>query len=336
MHIPFKNFFEKVSIVFFTFVIIFSVGISLASVDVEASLPNIITKHPYPIDPDREEPITVFFHYGNPSYDRLVQNVTAKVEIKGNGLKILPGSVNDLYHVEEENGRPKIPSCNEAYDGVEYQVDENLIKETSFRYGLQTAIKKDSSSGEEIGSLDPYSSGCIKFKVAVNDAKAGDLAEITFDQNSNLSENYDSANRPGKQIIKIRFAKGGECSSNQEFVLGSCVDPCEENKVRNLLGECEVLKDTCEEGYEKFGDLCVEKCDANQVRDGFGDCVSEGDISNPFEDSEFAGICLTEDCENEEQEATFEDALILILIISSIVVILGFSLKVFSLIRSKD
>ncbi len=311
-----KKSFLKVIIPVFGLIIIFS---GLFSIQGNASLPNIITEHPYPIDPVRSSPITVYFHYGVPSYGDNIEDATAKVQIKGGGLQIVKDSVFDLYYDERDNtGRQKIPSCNDSYDGPEYPVPPNLITSTTITHDLQSA----KTQGVQPGTLRAHSAGCIRFDVVVKNAEAGQLAEIIFDQDSKLSQSYDESNRPGKQIIKIRFGEGSECSEGQEYILNQCVDKCAKNETRTLEGECEVLKDTCEGDMELINDKCVKKCGENEERNGYGACVTtvDNDTDSGYQKSGTSIVCFTEDCDSDQQ-VTFEKSLLIIGIFAGIILI---------------
>lgn len=262
----------------------------VCSYTVLAGFPNNYTLHNNYIDSTTANKIyEVYFPYGNQYLTKDVDNISMSLELLGNGLELLPDQLYDYYITDElinsnlNFPKSKILDCNllPKYKSEELQKDKYLRgRQLQPQEKSKTKISKftaQSNPNAVSSTLKAGVTGCIGISIkATSSAKAGNISELVFNQNTNQSTGYEENTTPGTSTLAfIVNDNQNRCdlSKGELFVNNQCVPKCEPNQTISLTsGKCEIRRRVCNDREDTINGNCYQKCSNDKTRDKNGIC----------------------------------------------------------------
>jgi hypothetical protein len=237
------------------------------------ALPDLTNEVPQAVPANYGELFFVYFRYGNPTAQTVMPNLSTKLEISGQGFRLVPDQIYDLYYPQEGNQTiPQVPLCSNEYSGLDYQISPNLVQDNQLIYGPQSARVVLEPSGNDVSEIPPRSAGCLRVGLKVSpEAVPGQTTTLTFNPDLNNSAPELS---PGQQTLTLVVGENLNCPEGQDLVQGSCQPQCVPGELRNRVGICVSLDQICGPNKELFEGKCVPACVSGQARDAQGECVS--------------------------------------------------------------
>jgi hypothetical protein len=281
--------FKKVLI----FLCLFTTTLSIAS---NAAYPDLYSPYDKYLDVTSPRTYDIYFPYGNQVITKDLSGLSTSVNISKESLELDVTSVFDYFLTDElvaanpNFPKTKILDCSlvPKYRDEVLQKDKALkgIKVPEQFLTKKGIIKFGPQSQDETSTLKAGSTGCIGMTIKVNSVKAkgGDIVEIVFNQNVNMSRSFDEVQRPGLSTIAFIITDNKSKCDNTKgevYINDKCRPKCEINQSYNAIsGDCEFRKKICNDQEDTINGNCFQKCLENFVRDNTGICKDPNDKSS--------------------------------------------------------
>jgi hypothetical protein len=284
-----KIMFKKVLV----FLCLLTTTLNIAS---HAAYPDLYSPYDKYLDVASPRTYDVYFPYGNQIITKDLENISASIAISKESLELDINSVNDYFLTDElVTSNPNFPKTKVLDCSLipKYR-DEGLQKDKvlkGIKVPPQFLSKKGISkfgpqSQTDTSSLKAGATGCIGMTLKVNSviANGGDIVEVTFNQNVNMSRSFDEVQRPGLSTLSFIISDNkSKCdnSKGEVYINDKCRPKCEINQSYNALsGDCELRKKICNDQEDTINGNCFQKCIETFVRDNTGICKDPNDKSS--------------------------------------------------------
>jgi hypothetical protein len=261
-----------------------------------AVYPDLYSPYDKYLDVTSPRTYDIYFPYGNQIITKDLENISAALSISKESIELDIASVYDYYLTDElVAGNPNFPKTkildcslipkyrdeglqkDKALKGIKVP-EQFLTKKGITKYGPQ--------SQADVSTLKAGATGCLGMTVKVNSviAKGGDIVEVIFNQNVNMSRAFDEVQRPGLSTIAFIITDNKARCDNTKgevYINDKCRPKCEVNKSYNAVsGDCELRKKICNDQEDTINGNCFQKCLENFTRDNTGVCKDPNDKSS--------------------------------------------------------
>lgn len=258
-----------------------------------AALPDVIIENERLIDINNPRFFEVYIPYGNTQNNKIVENVTLKVTLKGGGIELTGNEIVDYVFNEEMKNRYEILK---NYDYLDCSLIPKLknIKDKQLTGGV---ISKEFFTSNELNkyspgsagatgssdtkSLQPGQTGCLELKIkASGKGNAGDINKIY-----GITEgDFESEFKPGITSISFILDDGKiRCDTDKIYVSGNCVSKtCPTYQVHSTAlgdnGKCNYQVKVCQDNLLEEVEIggikrCAPQCQKDEVRTELLECT---------------------------------------------------------------